>query len=507
MRVVTSDEMKYIEKKAEEMGIPTLILMENAAREVLYQVIKFIEERNLFNPKILIVCGRGNNGGDGLALARLLFNKGFNVAAIIIKGNSILSNDSQTNFNAAKNLGINIVEFDKLSDIKEKIQEADLIIDALLGTGISRELKDIYLDLVAVINGSGKPVISVDIPSGINACSGKVMGDAIRATKTVALGLFKIGHLVFPGREYCGELCLGDISLPPDSKEDADFNLILENEIKKFFKKREPNSHKGSYGHTVIIGGSLGKSGAPLMASVAALKTGSGLVTAVVPYDVSQTFQSTYPEIMTYPVKDWLKEADRILDFLKDKDALVIGCGLGTGEIEEKFFFKLAENIKLPTVIDADGLNILAKNINILRNMKIKPILTPHVGEMSRLAGLEKASIIEAPHIKAKDFAKSYNCYLILKSATTVLATFEDRVYFSIFGNPGMATAGSGDVLSGVIGSLLGQGYHTLIAAKMGLTIHGLAGDYAKREKGETSLVATDIIDNIFRIFKKWEEQ
>ncbi len=508
MRVVDSIEMREIENRAEKLGIPTLLLMENAAKEIFYQLRQFIETNKLFNPGILIFCGRGNNGGDGLALARHLFNHGYNVSIIMVKGDRPLSRDSEINFNVVKNFGIKIFEIENIDEsLLSSIYQSHIIIDALLGTGITRELEGIYLSLVRVINESGKPVISVDIPSGINACNGKVMGEAVKATKTVSLGLIKLGHLLFPGRSYCGELSLVDISLHPECRVEGNFNIILEEEAKKYFRKRELNSHKGSFGHTVIIGGSNGKFGAPLLASFAALKAGAGLVTAVIPQNVSLAFQSSFPEIMTFPVKDWLEETDNIIRFLKDKDALILGCGLGMGDNEEEFFFKLIEQIEIPLLIDADGLNILSKNTNALKNLKVTPILTPHIGEMARLIKLEKKKIIEEPHLIAKNFAKGFNCHLVLKSATTTVADPEGRVYFSVFGNPGMATAGSGDALSGIIGSFLGQGYENISSIKMGLALHGLAGDMAKEEVGESSLTATDLINNMCRILKKWEEE
>lgn len=508
MRVVDSKEMRELEKRAEERGIPTLLLMENAAKGLFNEIRDFVKTEGFSKVKIFILCGRGNNGGDGLALARHLFNHGYDVKVGIIKGNKPLTADGSLNYNIAKSIGIKIFEIESLTDeIKDLIREADLIVDALLGTGIKRDLEGVFLELVRFINGIKKDVIAVDIPSGIDSDSGKALGDAIRAKLTVALGLIKIGHLLFPGREYCGSLRLVDISFPPDCKEDGQFNIILEEEVKKCIKRRALNSHKGNLGHTVIIGGSKGKMGAPLMASISALRSGAGLLTAIIPEEISIGFQTNFPEIMTYPINNWKKDESKIIDFIRDKDAIVIGCGLGISDDAKYFFFDLLKNIDIPIVIDADGINLLAGNLNILKDMKIRPVLTPHIGEMARLLGMMKDELLLAPHHIAMEFSKAYNVYLVLKSATTIFTTPEEKLFFSIYGNPGMATAGSGDILAGIIGSFLGQAYDTETAVKISLALHGLAGDLAKLEKGENSLVASDIIDNISKKFKDWEER
>lgn len=510
MRVVTALEMRKIEELAGSMGISPLILMENAAIAVSTVVLNHLkgQEKKI----VTVLSGRGNNGGDGLAVARHLYNKGLTVRVVLAAGERKLSFETEKNLNIVKALGIDLYETSELDNkLVEMIKSTDIIIDALLGTGLSRQVEGFYRELITFVNSLHKTVFSVDIPSGVDADRGDILGAAIKADFTIALGLYKPGHLLFPGRLYCGKVILVDISLScKEIKEEGVLNKVEEKEVKSFFKKRRLDGHKGTYGHLAIIGGSSGKTGAVAMSGKAAMRAGTGLVTVVCPYSLKNEICASQLELMTLPVADingYISFAaiDVVRDFLKNKNAVVIGPGLGAKEITAEFFFDLFDDIESPLLIDADGINLLAKDREILKKKKGEVVLTPHIGEMARLLNLSNRDVLKDPLYYAKEFAIKENVHIVLKSATTIYATPEGIVYLSTYGNPGMATAGSGDVLSGIIGSFLAQGYGMKEAILLSLTVHGLSGELAAKKYGETSLVATDIIAAIPEVLKNWE--
>lgn len=522
MRVVNNVEMRELEDKACEMGISKLILMENAGRSIFLEIEKIIKEKRLKNPKIFVLSGKGNNGGDGLVTARFLINRGYDVKVALLGKKDDLASECRKNYEILINQSSDVFldrilradsernsySYEDLSyDFKMSLIEADIVVDALLGTGISKDITGPLKEIIDFVNKNKKFIVSIDIPTGINSDTGVICGAAIKADITVALGCYKLGHFLGNGRDYSGKLVLGDISLPKIFENEGRISLLEEEKIKLLLKKRKINSHKGNYGHTVVLGGSKGMMGAPLLAGLAALRSGSGLVTAIIPEEISLAFQSSFPEMMTYPVKNWSNETERIINFINTKDVLIIGCGFGQEDEKTEFFKNIINTIKIPTVIDADGLNILSQDIDIIKNINVPLVLTPHIGEMARLIKADKNSILSSPHKVASDFASQYNVYVVLKSSLSAIAEPKGNVYLSTYGNPGMATAGSGDVLSGIIGSFIGQGYDIISSLKLALAIHGLAGNIAKEEKGENAIVATDIINNLHKVLKKWEEQ
>lgn len=509
MKVVTSREMRELEVQAAKIGIAPMILMENAAFGLCSTILNNFPE--LIGKDFLILCGHGNNGGDGFALARHLYNNSVNVKVLFIKKDGNLPEEAATNLEIIKKMGLFVCETKELNDeAKSLIQSADCLVDAIFGTGLSREVTGVYRDLIVFVNSLSKKVFSVDIPSGISADTGKVLGEAIKAFATISLGLYKIGQLLFPGRSYCGKLFLVDISLPEKLYNNNCCNKLEEKEILHIFKRRQPESHKGSYGHLALIGGSTGKTGAVTMAAKAAMRVGVGLATIVCPHSLNPLIENVNLEVMTLPVGDIngyisFASVDTVKEFLSDKAAVVIGPGLGANEITEEFFISLLNQIRYPVVIDADGINLLSRRIELLKGVETDVVLTPHIGEMQRLLKCDKQKILQNPVNIAKEFATKEKVFLVLKSATTIFATPDGEVFISTFGSPGMATAGVGDVLSGVIGSFLAQGYATKDAVLLSLTLHGLAGELASLDVGDTSLIATDIIDKIPYILKKWE--
>lgn len=518
MKVATSEEMRNIDKKTiEEYRIPASVLMERAGLSIAGRIKELFEKK-----KVIILSGGGNNGGDGLVAARNLYNWGWNVKVLLMLKEDKLSPDCLAQYRIAKQLGVPI-EF--RTTLNEKDLHSAIVVDALLGTGINKPVTSPMSDLITFLNKSDVQVISVDIPSGISSDNGQVMGEAVRADYTVTFGLPKIGHVLFPGAEYTGKLFIEDIGFPEDllKSEMLMTRTIEKNDARILIPERTGYSHKGDYGHVLVVAGSRGKTGAALMAAKSCLRSGAGMVTIGVPETLAAIFQARVTEEMVLPLPDdgngmlsfdALKE---ILNFSAEKiDVVALGPGIGISEDMRKMMAGLVQISSVPLVIDADGINSLKGSADILKMSKSPIILTPHIGEMARLMQnpppsppLSKGgrrggnysdlrTLIEKDRINtAVSFSKETGSYLVLKGAPTIIAEPDRRVFINTTGNPGMATAGSGDVLTGMIAAFIGQGLNPLDSSVLGTYMHGLAGDLAASEKGMHSLIATDIIDKI----------
>jgi NAD(P)H-hydrate epimerase len=404
-----------------------------------------------------------------------------------------------------------------------------VIVDAILGTGLSKNVSGKLSEVISLLNKSNIPIISVDIPSGISSDNGRVMGAAVRADYTVSFGLPKRGHLLYPGAEYTGKLFVEDIGFPKElfRTEKLNIELLMKDYISTLIPGRSKYSHKGNYGHVLIVAGSRGKTGAALMAAKACLRAGAGLVTIGVPESLSDIFQSRVTEEMTLILPDKgdgtlsVRASDKILEFLnRTADILAIGPGISVSAETEKLMMTLIKNSKAPIVIDADGINSIKGGRKVFSKVKTPLILTPHPGEMARLlnpplppfrkggmGGFEREGRgritvriqdIEKDRINtATSFAKETGIYLVLKGVPTIIAVPDGRAFINSTGNPGMSTAGTGDVLTGMISGFLGQTLNPIHACILGVYMHGLAGDIAASEKGQHSLIATDVIDKI----------
>lgn len=525
MKVVTAKEMQDIDRKTiRDFGIPGHVLMERAGLAVALKIKELFEQR-----KTIVLAGSGNNGGDGIVIARELFNSGWNVKVILLTKQNRLSPGCISQFRIAKQMGVPI-------EFKTEITGGDLhsalVVDAMLGTGLNKDIKGAIAGIVTFLNNSDSPVLSVDIPSGISSDTGQVMGAAVRAEYTVTFGLPKRGHLLYPGAEYAGRLFVEDIGFPEGllTSDDLNVELLEKGYISPLIPERPGYSHKGDYGHVLIVAGSRGKTGAALMAARACMRSGAGLVTIGIPESLMDGFQSRVTEEMTLPLDDRgdgtlsSKAADTILGFLSERaDILCIGPGIGVSEDTRKLMTEIIMYSKAPVVIDADGINSLCETRvkgqrakDVLKKSHAPVILTPHPGEMTRLLSQgpgEKE--LRTPNSKIhaqieKDrintallFSKETGTYLVLKGAPTVIAEPEGRVFINSTGNPGMATAGTGDVLTGMLSSFLAQGLNPLKAGILGVYMHGLAGDIAAEEKGFHSLIASDLIDALPAAFKK----
>jgi NAD(P)H-hydrate epimerase len=508
MKVVTAEEMRAIDTKTiEEYGIAGSVLMEKAGLAVMTRI------KEIFGRKrIIVMSGSGNNGGDGLVVARNLHNEGWDVRVFLTCGPEDLSADALSQYKAAIRFGVSIGPAEDLL-VQERTGFAHhaLIVDALLGTGLGRPVEGRLSEVISVINRSGLPVVSVDIPSGISSDNGQVMGTAVRADCTVTFGLPKRGHLLHPGAEFSGKLFVEDIGFPRELCDPGslDTELIERTGVSALIPGRRDYSNKGDYGRVLIVAGSKGKTGAALMAAQACLRAGAGLVTLGVPESLADVFQSRVTEEMVLPLPDRgdgtlsEKASDRILEFSNEPfHVLAVGPGIGVSRDTEKLMRTLIKNSKSPMVIDADGLNSLKGERRIFAGRSAPIILTPHPGEMARLlqASGENVSIqeIEKDRIgTAVDFAGETKTFVLLKGVPTVVATPEGKAFLNPTGNPGMATAGAGDVLTGILAGLLAQNGNPLQSCILGVYLHGLAGDIAESGKGQHSLVATDIIQRL----------
>ncbi|MBI5097697.1 MAG: NAD(P)H-hydrate dehydratase [Nitrospirae bacterium] len=538
LKVVTAEEMQQIDRTTiERYGIAGTILMERAGlavaskiNEIFFQgtdnpagAIHELPLQKRGNMKIIVLCGGGNNGGDGLVAARILHHQGKDVEAYLAAKPEDLIGDAKVNYKAAKKFGVKIFPVQRfLTNPLPLTPYPGLIVDALLGTGLNKDVRMPLSDVINKINKLSLPVISIDIPSGISSDTGQIMGCAVKAQVTVTFGLPKRGHYIYPGAEYTGKLYVEDIGFPKKltGSEKIKVNLPQKEDIISLLPERPRYSHKGTYGHVLLIAGSKGKTGAALMAAKACLRTGAGLVTIGIPESLVSSFQSRVTEEMILPLADKgngtlsFKSADAILGFIKKQaNVLAIGPGLSADVEISELISRLIIGSKVPIVIDADGLNALSGKTGILKKGKAPIILTPHVGEMARL--LQKSevrsqkserklrTIIEQNRINtALSFSKQTGTCLVLKGVPTVIAAPDGNAFINSTGNPGMATAGTGDVLTGMISSFLAQRLSPQDASILGVYLHGLTGDFVAQKRGEYSLTASDIISAIPGIFK-----
>jgi len=515
MKLVTAQEMKEVDRIAiEKYGIPSLQLMEKAGAGVAKVAAKMLADPKGKN--VFIFCGKGNNGGDGFVAGRYLAQKKAKVKFFLVGKKTELKGDAQANLRRALKMKLPIVEITDVKKIPENF-ECDLIIDAIFGTGFEGEVGGLEKEGIKKINDSKIPVLAVDIPSGLDADTGKVKSICVRADQTATMGLPKIPQVFYPGKDFCGELTVVDIGIPDAVIQSVktNLNLITEDEVRKLLPHRPGDVHKGDCGKIFILAGSTGLTGAACLASLSALRVGAGLVTLGVPETLNPIFEIKLTEVITKPLPDVgkkgalaLRGLGGITPHLENSDCHAIGPGLGQHfETLELVRRLVISRINKPLVLDADGLNAFAKDSTPLKNLPYPAILTPHIGELSRLVNLPIEEISKDRVNISRKVAQGYNLTLILKGAPTLVAEPSGQVYVNSTGNPGMATAGSGDVLTGMIVGLLGQklklekdksmAQNALESALAGVYLHGLCGDLAKNKKTEYGLIAGDILDEI----------
>ena len=505
MRLVTGSEMKRLDSWAiGEYGIPSLLLMENAGAAVAKKAIEICTD--VRGRQILILVGKGNNGGDALVCARHLHEVGADIRMFLFFAPDFFAGDAQKNWELAKKLGIrwNLIEDENSYYLlKMCLNQSILIIDGIFGTGFRGSPVKSIDRAIQAVNESPCPILSIDIPSGLNADNGKVEGSCIRAQHTVTLAWAKRGLVLFPGKRYTGELEIARISLPEQALsilESEEYYLDKEH-VQGLLPVRDWEGHKNSFGHVLVIAGSAGMTGAALLASKAGLRVGAGMVTACLPCSVADYFDAVLPEAITFSVEETRNRTisqsawPEIEQQLPQKKAVVFGPGMTAQNSTRELLAKLLENVSVPLVIDADGLNALALDPSVLKSATAPVILTPHPGEMGRLLDITTLEVQENRIEVAKLAAEEFNAIIVLKGAATIIATPGGSVFINSTGNPGLATAGTGDVLAGTIGGLLAQGMEPLDAVKVGVYCHGLAGDIVAANKGMRGMIASDILE------------
>lgn len=515
MKLLKAEEMKKIDRMAStDYEIPSLILMENAGLRTVEIIDEMLDEPA--GKTVVVIAGKGNNGGDGMVVARHLINAGVTVDVFMMGEDDQMTVDASTNYRILKKMTDRIYplfEEQHLDRLMLSLLVCDIIVDSMYGIGFKGTMGDFDTRVTKMVNWCKSPVVAVDIPSGVEADTGKVHGEAIKACQTVTFALPKIGLVLEPGKEYAGTLRVADISIPRSllNSPELKTSLITDAMVKSFIYPRAPETHKGSYGHALIIGGSPGMTGAVRMSSFAALRIGAGVVTAAVPVSVLSTTAADHMEVMTTPLAETERStiALEALPVINNLLATTSVCAIGPGmsrypEANAVISFVL-EKACIPLVIDADGINALQGDADILKNRQVPVVLTPHPGEMARLVGRSIEEIQGNRMELAREFAIEYGVCLVLKGNKTVVALPSGEVFINITGNPGMATAGSGDVLSGMIAGLIAQGLRTRDAAITAVYLHGLAGDHAAREKGQRGIVAGDILNAIPYILKQLE--
>lgn len=500
---LTSEDMAAIDENAATLGIPGLMLMENAGAGTA----RITEENHKVNEKkIVIIAGTGNNGGDGCVAARHLLNLGATVCVILLgQPDDIRTNEAKTNWDILSNLdvGIKVVTAKNPSDLellRNEIKSSDIIIDAILGTGIKGSIREPIATAIQLTNESGKPVVAIDTPTGLGPSTGDVKGDAIKAELTVTFHRMKKG--LTDREEYTGKVYVCDIGIPVEAEL-----FTGSGDVRRVVKPRNLYSHKGDYGYVLVIGGSSVYSGAPALAAMASLRTGAGLAIAGVPESASSVVKSYSPDIIVHPLEGDALSKRNILyikNLLEKVDSLIIGPGLGlapetvdtVGEI-----LHLSKVKKLPTLIDADAIKALKNDLEILRDGNF--LLTPHAGEFEIISGVRVPDNWKERVETCVEFAKENRCTLLLKGHETVI-TDGNKLKVNRTGNPAMATGGTGDVLSGIAGAYLARGTDTFNAASTGAFIHGKAGDLAYEEKG-FHIVASDLLDKIPVVLKQFD--
>lgn len=507
MKACFAEQMRRIDRSASEIGgIPSIVLMENAALSCVDEIYKTFS--NVNNLSVAVFCGKGNNGGDGFAIARHLFNKGVDVSVFLVCGTEF-SGDAKINFDIIRKLDINIDVISDTENLKYIIRSFDIIVDAIYGTGLHGSVHGISYDIIEEINASAKYVLAVDIPSGINADSGEICGVCIKANKTVTFVAYKIGMLMFPGSDYVGEVVVADISIPSYilDKENINIDVTDLDFVKSSIPVRTNNSHKGNYGKLLVIAGSRGMTGAAYMASLAAMRAGCGLVTLGICDSLNEIMEVKSTEVMTLPLSDInghlsSDATGKIIDNINKYNAILIGPGLGrSGDVFEVVRTVLI-NSNVPVIVDADAINLLAEDMNILSHCECDLIFTPHAAEMSRLTGLDISYIENNRLVVSKEFSEEYGATLILKGHHTIVTASDLKQYINITGNPGLAKGGSGDILAGITAAFVARGINETAASVSAVYIHGLAADIAAKRKSIDSILATDIIECIPEAFK-----
>jgi hydroxyethylthiazole kinase-like uncharacterized protein yjeF len=497
MKVSSVEQMRAMDRRAiEELGISEELLMENAGRAAFAVLSR---EFGCAGRRYVIVCGVGNNGGDGLVVARHILSGGGTPRVFVVGDQDRFHGAAKANLKICGRLPIEVKRVKEIEALRTAIVHSDGVVDALFGTGLDRDPGGIHREVIELINASGKPVLSLDIPSGVNGDTAEVMGTAVRADHTVTFGLPKIGTMLYPGCGLCGTLHVCFISFPPSLTE----NESLEVEINGFvaLPERARTVHKGSMGDVLFIAGAASYFGAPYFSAMSFLKAGGGYARLAAPRSMVPFLAARGSEIVFVPQAETAEgclastNRDALIALAGRADMVVIGPGLSLAEETRGLVRELAAATAKPLIIDGDGITALAGNPEIIRKRTAPTILTPHPGEMSRLTGASVAEIERRRIPLLQETAARLGAFIVLKGARSLIGTPKRRVFINLSGNAGMATAGSGDVLTGTIAAMSGLGLPLEQAVRKGVFIHGLAGDLAAADKGEDGITAQDVLN------------
>lgn len=501
MKVCSAAQMREIDRRAiEDYGLPGVVLMESAGRGVVDLICEVTDPEGAV---VVVLCGAGNNGGDGFVIARHLIALGADVATLILADEEKITGDARVHLQVLGRIHADIIAQPEEMLVEDELAQADIIVDALVGTGLNSELRGIYRVAIEAANSAEALRIAVDIPSGLHADTGATLGVAFDADYTVTFAYPKLGLVTHPGVESVGALEVVDIGIPHGIEETTKFaaEVLDEEMIRRALLPRPTWGHKGTFGHLLVIGGSKGKIGAPLLAANAALRGGAGLCTIASEPATVDALEAHTVEVMLASLgngaglldceSDSLRQMDALL---QGKTALTIGPGMPNHDDAGEFLAALIGRLAVPTVIDADGLNLLATRLECLKSKKTDLLFTPHPGEMARLTGLGVEEIQQNRVSAAANFAEEHGVYVALKGARTVIAAPDGRIRINPTGCAAMATAGTGDILAGLVGSLLAQGHSAFDALSIGAFVHGRAGEVGAGIVGERGLMARDLL-------------
>jgi len=499
MKAVTTQQIRELDQRTIAAGTPGEELMERAGYAVARSTIQFLKRQD--SRSVLLFAGKGNNGGDAIVVARHLAGAGCQPTLVLLCRRNELQGDPLLHFQKLVS-AIRVFELPTLDELSGIVAETEpaVIVDGLLGTGLKGEVREPYATAIKIINGLHLPVVAIDVPSGLGSDSGEVHGFGVRADMTVTMGLPKIGLLKPAAADFVGAIEIADIGIPREFVEEisTDVELLMAQDVKPLLPPRRRSAHKGDFGHLLVIAGSEGYTGAPMMVSHAAARAGAGLVTLAVPRNIYPIVAAHCPpEVMPQPVDFEQLNPGYFARF----DAVAIGPGLGQQAETQKMVWKVVSSCPLPMVVDADALNAMAQGVAALKKLQKPLVLTPHPGEMARLNGTTAKDVQADRWGMARSFAREYGVVMVLKGAGTVVTDKSGRLWINSTGNPGMARGGMGDALTGIIGAFLAQGMAAFDAARAGVFIHGLAGDLANEKLGPRAMLTTDLIEHLGAAF------
>jgi NAD(P)H-hydrate epimerase len=504
MRILTAAQMREADRfTIEEIGIASLVLMENAGRQVAAAIEAAYETE--LRGRVAVLCGRGNNGGDGFVVARTLLQRGVDTLVFVLGSVADIRGDARTNLDVLGRLGVTVVEIADAQSWElhfSEISKCSLIVDAIFGTGLRSPLSGMLETVVADVNASDVPVVSIDLPSGISADTPHLIGDCVDAALTVTLAAPKLPLVLPPAEAFAGDVVIADIGIPHeviDGLEGPHVELLTPEQVRALVEPRPADAHKGDFGRVTLVAGSRGKTGAAHLAGLAALRSGAGLVTIATPASCVPIVASMAAELMTEPLAEGQDGAiaasalERVLELDHD----VIGCGPGLGRTADvaDFVRGLIARTSVPLVLDADAITVLAGDTSALAGSDERDIIiTPHPGEMARLLGVP-VDDVQANRVRvAAEVAGEHHVYVVLKGHRTVIATPSGRVFINPTGNSGMATGGTGDVLTGMIAAWLGQLLDAEAACCLAVFLHGAAGDLVESGEGQVAMIAGDLV-------------